>query len=148
MISNKMYDVLKWVTMICIPALTTAYVGLSAVWGWPYATEVAKTSAVICTLLGALLGISTAQSNKENQRGYGIIYRTIRDGQAILILLLVARWLIPAVGRQLLLMWSVCFLRRSVIICLLPDMQLRMGKALTGQALFQRANISVTPAFR
>ena len=68
MISNKMYDILKWVTMICIPAVTTAYVGLSAVWGWPYATEVAKTSAVICTLLGALLGISTAQYNKkENQ---------------------------------------------------------------------------------
>lgn len=65
MISNKMYDILKWVTMICIPALTTAYVGLSAVWGWPYATEVAKTSAVICTLLGALLGISTAQYNKQ-----------------------------------------------------------------------------------
>ena len=65
MISNKMYDILKWVTMICIPALTTAYVGLSAVWGWPYATEVAKTSAVICTLLGALLGISTAQYNKK-----------------------------------------------------------------------------------
>lgn len=65
MISNKMYDVLKWITMICIPAVTTAYVGLSAVWGWPYATEVAKTSAVICTLLGALLGISTAQYNKQ-----------------------------------------------------------------------------------
>jgi len=68
MISNKMYDVLKWVTMICIPALTTAYVGLSAVWGWPYATEVAKTSAVICTLLGALLGISTAQYNKKDNQ--------------------------------------------------------------------------------
>lgn len=67
MISDKMYDVLKWVTMICIPALTTAYVGLSAVWGWPYATEVAKTSAVICTLLGALLGISTAQYNKDKK---------------------------------------------------------------------------------
>lgn len=65
MISNKLYDILKWLTLICIPALTTAYVGLSAVWGWPYATEVAKTSAVICTLLGALLGISTAQYNKK-----------------------------------------------------------------------------------
>jgi hypothetical protein len=64
-LSSKVYDILKWITMICIPALTTAYVGLSAVWGWPYATEVAKTSAVICTLLGALLGISTAQYNKE-----------------------------------------------------------------------------------
>ena len=65
MISNKLYDVLKWLTLICIPALSTAYVGLSAVWGWPYATEVAKTAVVICTLLGALLGISTAQYNKK-----------------------------------------------------------------------------------
>lgn len=60
---NAVYDVLKWVVMICIPAITTAYVGLSAVWGWPYAEEIAKTSAVVCTLLGALLGISTAQYN-------------------------------------------------------------------------------------
>ena len=66
MLSNKVYDALKWIVMIAIPAATTAYVGLSGVWGWPYATEIAKTSAVICTLLGALLGISTAQYNKEN----------------------------------------------------------------------------------
>ena len=65
MLSNRVYDVLKWCVMIAIPALTTAYVGLSGVWGWPYAEEVAKTSAVICTLLGALLGISTAQYNKQ-----------------------------------------------------------------------------------
>ena len=62
---NNVYNILKWVTMICIPALTTAYVGLSGVWGWPYATEIAKTSAVVCTLLGALLGISTATYNAE-----------------------------------------------------------------------------------
>jgi hypothetical protein len=67
MLSNKIYDILKWCVMIAIPALTTAYVGLAAVWGWPYAEEVAKTSAVICTLLGALLGISTAQYNKDHQ---------------------------------------------------------------------------------
>lgn len=63
--NNKAYDVLKWVVMIVIPALTTAYVGLAAIWGFPYAEEVAKTSAVICTLLGALLGISNAQYYKE-----------------------------------------------------------------------------------
>ena len=65
MLSNRVYDTLKWCVMIAIPALTTAYVGLSGVWGWPYAEEVAKTSSVICTLLGALLGISTAQYNKQ-----------------------------------------------------------------------------------
>ena len=64
-LKDSVYDTLKWCVMIAIPALTTAYVGLSGVWGWPYAEEVAKTSAVICTLLGALLGISTAQYNKQ-----------------------------------------------------------------------------------
>ena len=66
LLPNKLYDVLKWIVMIAIPALATAYVGMAAIWGWPYAEEVAKTSAVICTLLGALLGISTAEYNKEN----------------------------------------------------------------------------------
>ena len=73
-IPDKVYDILKWVTMIVIPALATAYVGLAAVWGWPYAEEIAKTAAVVCALLGALLGISTAQYNKtlpmeENEDG-------------------------------------------------------------------------------
>ena len=62
---DRIYDLMKWLTLVVIPALTTAYVGLSGVWGWPYAEEVAKTSAVICTLLGALLGISTAKYNKQ-----------------------------------------------------------------------------------
>ena len=64
-LSNKLYDVLKWVTMIVLPALATAYTGLAAVWGWPYSGEIAKTVAVVCTLLGALLGISTAEYNRS-----------------------------------------------------------------------------------
>lgn len=61
---EKIYQIMKWCVLVCIPALTTAYVGLAAIWGWPYATEIAKTSAVICTLLGTLLGISTYYYNK------------------------------------------------------------------------------------
>lgn len=64
-LNNKVYDALKWIVMIVIPAVTTAYVGLAAIWGFPFAEEVAKTSSVICALLGALLGISTAQYNKS-----------------------------------------------------------------------------------
>lgn len=65
MLNDKIYDVLKWVTLIAIPAVATAYVGLAAVWGWPFADEIAKTANVVCVLLGALLGISTAQYNKK-----------------------------------------------------------------------------------
>ena len=64
-LSNKAYDVLKWICLVCIPALTTAYVGLAAIWGWPYADAIAKTSAVVCALIGALLGVSTAEYNKD-----------------------------------------------------------------------------------
>lgn len=64
-LSDSTYTWMKWLTLVVIPALTTAYVGLSAVWHWPYAEEVAKTSAVICTLLGALLGISTAEYRRS-----------------------------------------------------------------------------------
>ena len=60
------YDVLKWLTLICIPALTVFYVACAGIWGWPYVNEIAKTSAAVCTLLGALLGISTAEYNKGN----------------------------------------------------------------------------------
>ena len=66
---DKLYDVLKWIVVIVIPALTTAYVGLSTIWGFPYADQIAKTSAVVCTLLGALLGISTITYNNQLPEG-------------------------------------------------------------------------------
>jgi len=61
---DKVYDVLKWLTVICIPALGTAYVTFAGVWGWPYAEEVSKTVMAVCTLCGALIGVSTAEYNK------------------------------------------------------------------------------------
>lgn len=62
---DKWYLILKWCCLICIPALATFYVALSGVWGWPYADEVAKTATAICTLIGALIGISTASYYKD-----------------------------------------------------------------------------------
>ena len=63
---DRVYDILKWVTLICIPALATCYCTLAPVWGWPLADQVAKSAVAVCTLLGALLGISTAQYNKDH----------------------------------------------------------------------------------
>ncbi len=64
-LNDKLYTILKWITLICLPALGTAYVALAGVWGWPLAEEVSKTVMAVCTLIGALLGISTAEYNKS-----------------------------------------------------------------------------------
>ena len=61
---DRVYDILKWVVMIVIPACTTAYVGLAAIWGFPYAEQVVGTISAVTTCLGILLGISTAEYNK------------------------------------------------------------------------------------
>ena len=63
--SDVVFDALKWIVMVVIPAATTAYVGLASIWGWPFADEVAKTSAVLCAFLGAILGISNLQYKQE-----------------------------------------------------------------------------------
>ena len=55
---NKVYDVLKWIVTVVMPALSIAYVGLAGIWGFPYADQVAKTEAVIYGFLCALMGIS------------------------------------------------------------------------------------------
>lgn len=75
-LDNKTYDLLKWLVVICIPACTTAFVGLDKIFGWGYGDEVAQVSAIVCTLLGALLGISTAQYNQiqgKHEPTYGKI---------------------------------------------------------------------------
>ena len=64
-LKDAYYDTLKWLVMVVIPAATTAYVGLASIWGWPFADEVAKTSAVLCAFLGAILGISNLQYKSE-----------------------------------------------------------------------------------
>lgn len=65
--SNMVYDILKFVAQIFLPALGTLYFALAEIWGFPYGAEVVGTITAIDAFLGALLGISTAQYNKENQ---------------------------------------------------------------------------------
>ena len=64
---DNVYNVLKWITMILLPAIATLYFALSGIWGFPYAEQVVGTIAAIETFLGALLGISTIQYNKQKE---------------------------------------------------------------------------------
>lgn len=63
--SNKVYDVLKWIAQIVLPAIATLYFALAQIWGFPYAEEIVGTITAIDAFLGVLLGISTAQYNKR-----------------------------------------------------------------------------------
>lgn len=65
--SNKVYDVLKWIAQYLLPALGTLYFALARVWGFPYGEEIVATLAAVDTFLGVILGISTAQYNKEKE---------------------------------------------------------------------------------
>lgn len=64
MLSNKAYDVLKWIALYLLPALGTLYFALAGIWSFPYGEEIVGTITAIDTFLGVLLGISTAQYNK------------------------------------------------------------------------------------
>lgn len=65
MFSNKVYDILKWVCIIVLPAIATLYMGLAKIWDLPYETEVPQTITVVDAFLGALLGVSTINYNKD-----------------------------------------------------------------------------------
>ena len=65
--SNKVYDVLKYIAQIVLPALGALYFALAKIWNFPYGTEVVGTIAAIDTFLGALLKLSSDQYHKENQ---------------------------------------------------------------------------------
>lgn len=62
--SNKTYDILKFIAQILLPALGTLYFALASIWGLPYGEEIVGTITAVDAFLGALLGISTAQYNK------------------------------------------------------------------------------------
>ena len=63
--SNRVYDVLKYIALIVLPALGALYFGLAKIWGFPYATEIVGTISVVDTFLGAILKISNDNYNKE-----------------------------------------------------------------------------------
>lgn len=56
---DKYYDLIKYVVTVIMPAISILYVGLAAIWGWPYADEVSRTIAVAYTFLCAVMGISS-----------------------------------------------------------------------------------------
>lgn len=62
-ISNKTYDVLKYIAQIGLPAIATLYFALAGIWGFPYGDEIVGTLTAVDAFLGTLLMLSTARYN-------------------------------------------------------------------------------------
>ena len=67
-ISNELYDKLKWIAQILLPALATLYFAIAQIWQLPYAEQIVGTITAIDAFLGALLGISTINYRKEGKK--------------------------------------------------------------------------------
>ena len=63
--SDKTYNILKWIAMVLLPAVGTLYFALAGIWDFPYGEQIVGTITAVDTFLGVILGISTAQYNKS-----------------------------------------------------------------------------------
>ena len=62
--SNKVYDVLKWIALIAVDAVGLFYSTLATIWGLPFGDQVLYTTSALAVLLGTLLGVSSTQYKK------------------------------------------------------------------------------------
>ena len=80
MISNAMYDRLKFLVQVALPAAGTLYFALAGLWGLPAAEQVVGTIVAFTTFLGVLLGISTKNYNRDIAEGGELVVERYPEG--------------------------------------------------------------------
>lgn len=67
--SDGVYNVLKWIQRLLLPACATLYLSLGSIWKGiiplPYPEQVAATVMAVDTFLGVVLGLSSARYYAE-----------------------------------------------------------------------------------
>ena len=64
---DKVYNILKWVCLIALPAISVFYAVISKIWGLPYGAEIPATINAVAVLIGALIGISQISYSKDKE---------------------------------------------------------------------------------
>lgn len=65
--SNKIYDILKNIALIVIPAIAMLWTTVGEIWNIPYTPQVTATISAVGVFIGALLKISTHYYNKNKE---------------------------------------------------------------------------------
>lgn len=73
LLNNKLYDFLKLLALIVLPAIGTLYVALAAIWGLPDPEQVSATIVAIVTFLGVLIKLGDVSYNKSTDKYAGTI---------------------------------------------------------------------------
>lgn len=66
LLPDKIYNLMKWVGLIFLPALATLYSVLAPMWGWPHPLEVVGSINAAAVFIGALIGVSQATAGNIN----------------------------------------------------------------------------------
>lgn len=66
--TNRLYDVLKFLAQIVLPALGTLYFTLGEIWGLPAVTEVVRSIVALDTFLGVVLHLSASAYNRSDAK--------------------------------------------------------------------------------
>lgn len=73
LLNNKVYDFLKKVVQVYLPAAATLYFSVSQIWGLPNAERVVGTITAVTVFLGLVLGISSVAYKKSDAKYDGVI---------------------------------------------------------------------------
>lgn len=86
LLSSKQYNILKWVVIIVLPAITTVYGTFSNIWGWPYGDQIVASFSAITLFLGIIIGVSTRSYNMSSAGPSGtlVVDRTDANTQTYL----------------------------------------------------------------
>lgn len=82
-LTNELYNVLKWIALVLLPALAALYLGLAALWGLPHPNEVAGTITLVDTFLGLLLNVATKNYNQSADKFDGSLQINANDNSII-----------------------------------------------------------------
>lgn len=63
-LSDNVYNILKYIVIIFLPAISVLYVSLGTIWGWPFVNQVRDTLDAVQMFLASALMVSAAEYNK------------------------------------------------------------------------------------
>lgn len=64
---DKVYNILKWIAILVLPAIATFIISIFGIWNIPYGEAISGTIMAVDTLLGAVIGISNVNYNKNKE---------------------------------------------------------------------------------